>query len=47
MANLLGTEGWPGVPLWLVEDPSNPFDGELSAFVDRQSGEHIADAPGT
>lgn len=46
VANLLGTEGLPGVPLWLVADPSNPFDGDLGC-VDRQFGEQIAAAPGT
>jgi len=46
VANLLGTEGLPDVPLWLVADPSNPFDGDLGC-VDRQFGEQIAAAPGT
>ncbi|MEC4168097.1 long-chain-acyl-CoA synthetase [Pseudomonas sp. MS-1(2024)] len=46
VANLLGTEGLPDVPLWLVAAPSNPFDGDLGC-VDRQFGEQIAAAPGT
>ena len=47
LANLLGTEGLPDVPLWLVEDALNPFDGELPTFVDSQFGELIAAAPDT
>ena len=47
LANLLGTEDLPDVPLWLVEDASNPFHGELPACVDSQFGEQIARAPGT
>ena len=47
LANLLGTEGLPDVPLWLVEDGLNPFDGELPTFVDSQFGELIAAAPDT
>ena len=47
LANLLGTEDLPDVPLWLVEDSLNPFAGELPASVDSQFGELIATAPGT
>ena len=47
LANLLGTEDLPDVPLWLVEDSLNPFAGELPASVDSQIGELIATAPGT
>ena len=47
LANLLNTEGLPDVPLWLVEDPSNPFTGELPTCVDSQFGEQIARAPDT
>ena len=47
LANLLGTEGLPDVPLWLVEDALNPFDGELPTFVDSHFGELICAAPET
>lgn len=47
LANLLGTAGLPDVPLWLVQDALNPFDGELPAFVDIDFDQQVAAAPAT
>ena len=47
LGNLLGTDGLPDVPLWLVEDALNPFDGPLPTFVDCDFAEQIKQAPGT
>ena len=47
LGNLLGTDGLPDVPLWLVEDALNPFDGPLPTFVDCDFAEQIRQAPGT
>lgn len=47
LANLLGTQGLPDVPLWLVNDALNPFDGELPAIVDIDFEQHVAAAPAT
>ena len=47
LANLLATEGLPDVPLWLIEDPENPFCATLPPSVDQTLEAHIARVPDT
>ncbi|MDZ3992012.1 hypothetical protein PspTeo4_14008 [Pseudomonas sp. Teo4] len=45
LANLQATEGLPDLPLWLVNDPENPWAGEWPEGLDRQFADNLACAP--
>ena len=47
LGNFLSTEGLPPLPLWLVEDPEQPYTSATPAQVDTRLGEALAVAPAT
>lgn len=47
LSNVLGSEGLPDVPLWLIEDAQNPYESLMPSRVDVGLAAQMASAPAT